>query len=326
MRRVRPPRTGIREDRRSRWRGWRGRSGAAVVFALIAGPPQILWWSDRLDFAEKLGLEGVIVALALGLPALLIAMEHASMLGVVAKDLPTRSIGSFPGYLPEIARLVDRATERITILCDTPGYGMFSNSRAFSEYLAALRRKIDDSDVRVECILLDDREREQLHRAQVKPHIDDWSRWREDHRDECAAFAVLSRQLRGASGKERPDPGTCSATPDEYVQSLMELNAILLERKLHGVDDLQLLQLRDAEDRVHALRQGPSVYVWIRDATQEAIFVLVPVRGTGVRSLAGFITREPALIKALGSVVARHAEGANPSSVATHDAVPASDA
>ncbi len=289
-----------------------GKSGALILLVTVGLPSQLLWLSDELHLADKFGLEAVIVALVLGLPALMSAIEHANTLKAVARDLqevadtvPTRSVGIYPDYLSEIAQLVGRASESIKILCDTPGYGMFSNSRGFLEYLTALRRKIDDPGVTVECRFLDSAEREQLHTAQIAPFSNRWREWQELNRDKCIAFAELTRRLRGTPPTDADTTSPWAITQDEYVAWLMKVNEILLEHQLHGADRLDRLTVLDENRNVDALRQGPSVYVWIRD-TQEAVFVMVPLRGAGVRDLAGFSTRQPELIRALTQVFARY--------------------
>jgi hypothetical protein len=120
----------------------RGKTLTYVLLVTI--PAQALWFLDGLDLAEKLGLEAVVIAIA----AVVVAIQHANELeavaqelGSVARSVPTRGLGVFPNYLPEVAELVNRATESITILCDTPAHGAFSNTVAFEDYWNSATRR-----------------------------------------------------------------------------------------------------------------------------------------------------------------------------------------
>jgi len=88
---------------------------------------------------------------------------------------------------------------------------------------------------------------------------------------------------------------TWADTPTAYVDNMMAINSHVLER----FDPSVAIEELEFNDPLH---EGPTVYFWLRDVDQEAVFVIVPVRGIGVRDLAGFHTREPELIRALGTV------------------------
>jgi hypothetical protein len=269
-----------------------------LVFILI--PTQALWLLNGLDLAEKLGLEAVVVAIA----AVAISIRHANELAVVADELqgvarsvPTRGIGIFPSYLSEVPELISRAKESITVLCDTPAHGAFSNTAAFAEYWKMLRHLMVDGNVSIKCKFFNASGRELLHKAQIKEDSHDWASWSERNRENCEAFDQLARHLKiqppGADGSREPGK-VWAETPKEYVESMMAINEAVLSG--FDKDQVELLKFNDP------LLHGPSVYCWLRDDDQEAVFVIVPVQGIGVRNLAGFHTREPELIRALGTV------------------------
>lgn len=266
---------------------------------LITVPAQALWLLDDLDLAQKLGLEAVVVAIV----AVVVAIQHANELESVADELrsvarsvPTRGIGVFPSYVSDVADLVGRAKESITILCDTPAHGAFSNTVAFTNYWTALRHRMVDG-VEVKCAFFDAPGREQLHQAQFKADSGSWDAWKERNSANCEAFDQLARKLE----VESPLPAAggpvaaWAGTPDAFVKSMMAINKAVLSRFDNGLK-IEELSFSDP------LHQGPSVYFWLRDGDQEAVFVIVPVRGIGVRDLAGFHTKEPELIRALGTV------------------------
>jgi len=274
---------------------------------VIAVPVQALWFLHGLDFAEKLGLEAVVIAIALGVPAIDIAVQHARDLEAVATRLealatavPTRGIGVFPDYLSEVVGLVKRADKSIKILCDTPAHGAFSNPTVFHQYCKELRHKIVDGRVLIECAFLDEAGRQKMHRAQIADSSDNWEKWQEANQENCAAFDVLAASFgvtAPSSGTRADDPiSTWAATPDMYVASAMGINERVLEAIRGAQVSIEELTF------TNPLREGPGVYFWIRDRFEEAVFIIVPVRGLGVKQLAGFHTKDRVLIEALYTV------------------------
>jgi len=274
-----------------------------VFLVLLLG--QGIWLLDGLDLAEKLGLEGVVVAVA----AVVLAIQHSrdldsvvDELQVVARSLPTRGLGVFPDYMPMVAELTERAETSIKVLCDTPAHGAFSNTAAFEDYWTSLRHKMVDG-IKVECTFFDPPGREQLHRAQIKANEEEWKDWKKRNRKNCEAFDRLARDHDITPPLEGRRPLAAWAdTPDAYVQSMMAINEAV-QSILKRNSTFELLEFPEP------LHEGPTVYFWLRDHDQEAVFVIVPVRGIGVRDLAGFHTREPELIRALTTVYAHRSEG-----------------
>ena len=277
---------------------------APVLLVLLVG--QSIWLLDSLDSAQKLGLEGVVVAVA----AVVLAIQHARDLDTVVDELrsvtqslPTRGLGVFPRYMPMVAELTQRAQGSIKVLCDTPTHGAFSNTAAFEEYWTGLRHKIVDG-VEVECTFFGPPGRKQLHRAQIRADEKDWQNWQKRNRKNCDAFDRLARRNRITPPLDREQPLEAWAnTPDTYVKSMMAINGVAESVLEDGSSTFDLLEFKNP------LHEGPTVYFWLRDEDQEAVFVIVPVRGIGVRDLAGFHTREPELIRALTTVYAHRSEG-----------------
>jgi hypothetical protein len=295
----------------------RDNTRAYILLLVFAIPVPVIWLSHHFDVNRMLGFEAVALAVA----AVLIAILHATKLEGVAEDLhdvsrslPTRTVGVFPSYLPAVVELVGRATKSLTIICDTPAHGAFSNTDAFAEYWTTIRHLMVDGDVSIKCAFFDSAGREALHRAQIGEDFDSWDSrsdkwdaWKKRNVANCVAFDRLARDRGKALGLQVPErdggpTATWADTPKDYVTSMMAINEAVLA-SLDSSTKVEELPFTDP------LREGPSMYFWLRDDDQEAVFVIVPVRGIGVEYLAGFHTREPGLIRALGTVYAHREEG-----------------
>ena len=295
----------------------RDNTRAYIILLAFAIPVPVIWLLHRFDVNRMLGFEAVALAVA----AVLIAILHSTKLEGVAEDLhdvsrslPTRTVGVFPSYLPEVVELVGRTKKSLTILCDTPAHGAFSNTDTFTEYWRMLRHLMVDGDVNIKCTFFDKAGRKALHRAQIARDFDrwdassdKWDAWKERNLANCVAFDELVQRRGKAFGMEVPEDdreptAVWADTPKGYVKSMMAINKAVLS-SFDGSTSVEGLEFNNP------LREGPSVYFWLRDDDQEAVFVIVPVRGIGVQDLAGFHTREPELIRALGTVYAHRDEG-----------------
>lgn len=272
-----------------------------ALLLLVIIPGQALWLFRGLDSAEKLSIEAIVIAVA----AVVVALRHAlgldamtGQLRDIAQSVPTGGIGIFPEYMVQVAELVSRVTESITIVCDTPAHGAFSNTPAFIKYHTELRHMMVDPHITIACAFIDAAGRREMHAAQIAADKEDWPSWQKHNRKNCEAFDRLMTEdfkLARPGNNGQGPVATWAETPEAYVESMMMVNEAVLASYDKRIT-INRLPFTDP------LRDSPSVYVWLRDGDQEAVFVIVPVRGVGVRDLAGFHTREPALIRALGTV------------------------
>lgn len=280
-----------------------------TVIVILASLPVLglAWLIPGLDAPTKVGLDAVVVAVAALIVAILHAMELERVTGElhgVARSMQTRSLGVFPEYLPDVAELVADTKQSLKILCDTPAHGVFSNTAAFEEYWRNLRLKMVEG-IEIECAFFDAPSRKKMHELQIRGDRTNWDGWQKRNRSNCEAFDRFARAHRipptQAHGENDPVE-TWGAKPEDYVKSMMAVNEFTLSC-FNGYEPDPL----EIDDPRH---EGPSVYLWLRDRDQEAVFVFVPVRGIGVDDFAGFRTKEPALIQALNTAYTRRSEGA----------------
>jgi hypothetical protein len=333
-----------------------GRSGNAlnIAITLLIAVVLVLWLGP-LERADVIGIEGVLIAVLFGSIAvraavsqqrdLIQVLETASAHEVSLRSvrdsiesvtgdamrrmsdaLLTEHLGSAPDYLRDITALMGRANRSLRVLCDHPGYLVFSGGPDFDEYLRVLREKIAGCTttpprMRVNLLFLAERERQELHEHQVRPDTADaqtWAAWcaresvqrrRRDGTKEpgrLPGFWARSARILGSNDAEVP----AEISADHFVQRFLSVNGAIRDNYLAGAD-VHDLRFRDPAGNPIARRNGPSVYFWLRDEDDpreaEAIFVIVPLGAVEERAREqGFSTRDPELINALVGVFERY--------------------
>jgi len=277
-----------------------------------------------------------VVAVVFGILALRIALYHEIELGQVSGTLDdvsvrlegvsdsvlTRTVGVFPSFIPHVTALFAQAEKSITVMCDNPAYGIFSNGDAFDAYAAELKGKIasrtSNPSFRVDLMFLADEEREELHRDQVSLYAttaEDWENWRKGDQ----THTRLEEFLKRAHSVCQPDAPTLPAdeiektlaelTVDRYVERLAAVNKALLTHHFYGANR-RVLRFRDQEGKSQARSRGPSIYFWMRDR-KHAIFAIVPLGDEPDQSReVAFETHDPAMIEALRGTFSRYQRAA----------------
>lgn len=99
-------------------------------------------------------------------------VETGRQLKGISDNQTTQYIGEFPGCLGRIVDVLKEAHrgEEITIISDFPGYGIYSDNRAFLSYEGVLREKVLETTITM--VVLDHIQRMEVLRAQFgRRHI-----------------------------------------------------------------------------------------------------------------------------------------------------------
>lgn len=103
-----------------------------------------------MSFATILAVGAMLLtALALLMAAHQLDREREAtrILDDLSHSVLTQYVGAFPEFMPMITELLDTAKKEVTIMCDIPEYGHYSNYEETFRYVAALlglhARKID---------------------------------------------------------------------------------------------------------------------------------------------------------------------------------------
>ena len=182
-------------------------AGIALIVVGVTAPGAWPWLGQGLQILGHLAAIASVVALAM-------AVWQVKDTRLVRESLSTRFIGEFPDYLPELARVLDKAQSEIVIVCDFPSYGRFSKSEASLAYSHVIEKKIE-AGVRVLFVCMTPEARMAFSRKQFfdKPPSDrEWQAKRRMPKFQIKVQALLKRR--------NPEADLSALTFDAFVAML----------------------------------------------------------------------------------------------------------
>lgn len=244
-------------------------TGLALIIVSVADPGTWPWLGQGLQILGHLAAIGSVVALA-------IAVWQVKDARLVRESLSTRFIDEFPDFLPEIARVLDKAQSEIVIVCDFPSYGRFSKSEAWLVTYSHVIEKKVEAGVRVLFVCMTTEARVVFSRRQFfdKPPSDrEWQARRRIPKFQLKLQALLKRH--------NPQADLSSLTFDAFIAMLEQ-------------DDLAALERTFKNAEVCFTAAPMPLYFWICD--RKVGFFAFPTY-TGDKSEFGFLTSDQKLIE-----------------------------
>jgi hypothetical protein len=227
-----------------------------------------------------------VVALVLALIQYFDAQRQTSTLKAISESLSTRNVGQFPTYLQVIANMIEKADKSITILCDHPGYGIFSAPDEFQRYSKTIQKKIVD-EKEVQLMFLNGHRRQGLHKEQFH-RKDDWEKWKTENSER----KQLMKRFCNSYGKGKKAK---SITHNEFLNLLEYAHDEVLKNDFGKAERWETDLL-------------VPLYFWICD-DREAVFSIAlfdrEARDAGFRTIA-FRTEDPNLVRPLKDIFDRY--------------------
>src|SRR5438132_7519277 len=103
-----------------------------------------LWYQTHKEPLEIVALALTFLGIVFAVKSISDGRKMTRDLGTVFDHLTTRGLGPFPTYMAEVERLIAEARDSVTIACDFPGYGVWSDRGRYSAYLKALENRKAD--------------------------------------------------------------------------------------------------------------------------------------------------------------------------------------
>ncbi len=253
--------------------------------------PEILrtafqWYQVHRAPFEIFGLALAVLGTLFALLSIRDGRKLTADMRSIFDHLTTKEIGSFPGYMTEVDRLISEARESVFIATDFPGHGAWGDRGRYGAYVKALENRKADRVRRghalsVQVLCLDQPGREKALQDRFPE-----SRWRDYvKRGPFARARRLYEELENCE------------IPEQRPAFLQEMN-LRQQRALES-------DLRFADRWEY--RGLMPVYLWIID--QEKAVFAIPTFGDQLTEY-GFYTEEAGLVQALVSVWSRYLEGA----------------
>lgn len=243
--------------------------------------------AEHGSIGEWRPVDSVSILLAVG--AVAVGVYHVreikrtiAQLTTLQSALSTRYIGKFPDFLATIVDELQRANRSISIFCDFPAYGYFSDYKTALKYKQVLETKRAEN-VAIELTCLDASKRAQTEDEQFAP--DSWVQWQSDLNAKAKLNQFLTRRLG--------ETAAASAKREEFLQALNELDASFLQ------DVFQNTAVEIGFDI--------PIYFWIIDG-RTAVFAISARSDRESWEEYGFVTSDHALIQAFQELSVRYRE------------------
>lgn len=200
-------------------------------------------------------------------------IEHTKNLDKIKDSLTTKYLNQFPLFIQDIVSLIDTANVSLKIMCDVPGYGMFSRQELFSKYEELIKNKSKFFDVKVEIITLSKAKRIDFLRNQFSEAITNWDSWKVQQHDLLKTFLVHHKY----------DGNVDQIDFDGFIYCVEKAHEKMIEDMPSSIDMM-------ATDHVF------SIFMWIID-DKHAIFSTPSL--SGIATERGFYSSDKSLIEAL---------------------------
>jgi hypothetical protein len=146
-------------------------------------------------------------------------------LSATQRSLSTHFIGLFPKYLPKITELINRA-ENITIVCDFPGYGHYSDYEDWLDYRTAIDRQFNKG-IPIKLMCFDKKRRSQCHKDQFFEAERAWKEWKQKQAERGKLQHFLQRHA--------PNINVDKLDQEDFAELLEETDQRMLEETFANI-------------------------------------------------------------------------------------------
>jgi len=209
---------------------------------------------------------------------------HEQRLASIWSSLSTRYLGQFPLYTSEIGELLERAKQDVTIFCDLPGYGVFSDRGAWLRIQHTIQRKIQDG-VEFDVTVYSERQRESIIREQMEQReggVEKWLQSKEIERD-LLSFVRNYGEMESLEG----------ISAEDYLRVSLQAHRQIAQETFRGS------KVKEVDDKM-------PLYFWMIDGREAIISIPIFI---GESTEHGFRTSDQSFIAALADLKRKYMAG-----------------
>ncbi|MBO6881827.1 hypothetical protein [Winogradskyella sp.] len=202
----------------------------------------------------------------------------------IETSLSTSYVHMFPNYHEDIANLILRAKNSITLFYDIPAYGIMSNYQGWLQIKYALEKQIANG-IKVNVYLYDDILRQEIFREQFQNSNQNFKDWCTIKENEVNLEKFLN--LFSDGRKESPEKSL-----DYYVETSLKI-----QRDQQKIFNSKNVSVKEVSDIM-------PIYFWSRDENVEGIFAIPSF--SNKTSELGFQTFDKNILEALEALRKRY--------------------
>jgi hypothetical protein len=135
-----------------------------------------------MDIVTLLSLFLTVIALALAGWQSLASFKQTKKLSSISDSLSTRYLGEFPEYLPQIANMLLRAKQDISIVCAISCHGVFTSPDGWLFIKQAIETALGiNNKINVSCVFTDKHIIRSISKNQYQEAFSNWKNWCLNH-------------------------------------------------------------------------------------------------------------------------------------------------
>ncbi len=200
---------------------------------------------------------------------------HEKQFKDIADSLSTQYLGQFPFNMKKIIDIVQGGQRKIRIMCDVPGYGVFSQEKEFRQYWNILKEKAEDN---IEISIALPKKEVRIEQTRKEFESYGWDEMKKNNGDEIKSLF--------AANQNKP-PILDEISFDDFLDSIEKKYCSLIEEvQVHKYKNIKIIEID----------KFPSYFYWVVDG-MNAVFTMPKFDGDETEQC--FFTSDDRLIKAL---------------------------
>ena len=222
----------------------------------------------------------------------------------IQKLLATHPLEIFPGYINELAEMIEGAQFRVDVLCAYPQHGAFSSPKCWDRLESAIESTLKKKHISKRFIFSNSEQRIGADFNQFDTADEDWQGWSLANREKLSGYLQDHSSVCKKHGLDKSSPDQALQGFADWLWFQDECEKATIHRwKTFDMDKARNASIFESGDLM-------PLFAWIVDRDREAIFTFMTYNHHGIG--AAFRTTDKRIVDNLFSLVERYERRARP--------------